>query len=868
MSLLEEIIKELAKFDASQKKEVDELSGEEKKEIIEEVLRAIKKRKSPKKRKTKAEIERERVEALPARREGTIEDISALSKPLQDHQRRFIRAFVDGPQKGALAIHGVGSGKTLTAVGSAEYFLQKNPSSKVFVITPASLLEGFKKELFGYDPAIEKDPRYQYFTFDGYSNAVKKKNKDVDCRDAMLIIDEGQNLRTTITRKTETSVDDETGEITSTNVISSGRKVYDILQNCALKAKKILILSATPLVNKPDDIENLMAMINQHEPLDKKSWPFEKIWKNPELAQKYFGCRLSFFDPDLAMRDKFFPKSETVYVPIVMDAKTLRNYEAIENNALEKVTDDELRDSLSGAKKLESFYNGVRRASNSAGGQQSQKVNFIVEWVKGVLSQTPNANIGLTDAILKSHTDKVVIFTHFLDAGSRLISARLKADSIPFVEINGSMSKSSRAKAVEAYVKGTVKVIFISKAGAEGLNLLETGYIIITEPSWNMTEIEQIKGRGIRFKSHMNVPPEKQNVMVLMLFLIKPDEVGEKFNAIVSPASYDKLIEDRTSQRTSGLSIDLRIYALAMEKQHFIELVMKKLRAVESLENCTQSPDFFDISNIFEIKRAGGEVPPLTEWEVEFYARHDADAPGLVRITEDQRREHEYTIAKARHEMVKITRAIFGGKKDLVQKQNAFFTPPSIAADLIKFSGIGTTPNDILFLEPTAGAGFIIIEAISSNSKVFCNALENLVPLHNVLKKLPHTRVLGETNFFDLPTDRKYSVILMNPPFNLEKGMGLASRKTHDVDFVIRAWELMADEGILVCLISNKFEFRGKDAKMKADQKVFEPFRAILDENPHYIIPYESGFTSAVGAVTKEQETGVRMRMIKILKKK
>ena len=78
---------------------------------------------------------------------------------------------------------------------------------------------------------------------------------------------------------------------------------------------------------------------------------------------------------------------------------------------------------------------------------------------------------------------------------------------------------------------------------------------------------------------------------------------------------------------------------------------------------------------------------------------------------------------------------------------------------------------------------------------------------------------------------------------------------------------MLEDDAILVCLISNKFTFRGKVANRKADKKIFEPFRDLLKANDHEIIEYKDGFTKKGGATLKEMETGVQMRMVKILKK-
>ena len=231
-----------------------------------------------------------------------------------------------------------------------------------------------------------------------------------------------------------------------------------------------------------------------------------------------------------------------------------------------------------------------------------------------------------------------------------------------------------------------------------------------------------------------------------------------------------------------------------------------------------------------------------------------------------KKQKGELNMLELREKMKAITRSIFGGQKEFVQLQNAFFTPPSIARDMIEFSGIGTTASDILFLEPTAGAGYLIADALGSSKKVFCDAIENIEPLAKFLDEFPRTRVWPYRNYFDLPDTAKYRVIIMNPPFNIPKGKALKSRAAKDVDFVLSAWEHLTQEGIMVCLISSSFEFRGIDKPKSQDARTYGKFRELLENNSHSIVKYDSGFDKH--SELKEMKTGTHMRLIKILKKK
>jgi len=61
-----------------------------------------------------------------------------------------------------------------------------------------------------------------------------------------------------------------------------------------------------------------------------------------------------------------------------------------------------------------------------------------------------------------------------------------------------------------------VKVVMISQAGSEGIDLKNIRQVHIMEPWYNMNRIEQIIGRARRNCSHMNLPLEKRNVQVFL----------------------------------------------------------------------------------------------------------------------------------------------------------------------------------------------------------------------------------------------------------------------------------------------------------------------------------------------------------------
>ena len=142
--------------------------------------------------------------------------------------------------RGLLVVHDVGTGKTLTAVTASQCFLEKYPQKNVIIITPTSLQKNFIKELKKYG-ADSNDSRYKYFTIHGINNSLS--NNIITCdffKDSLLIIDESHNLRK----------EDRNSKLAH-NIIT-----------CAKECKKVLLLTATPLINGPREIINLIRIIN------------------------------------------------------------------------------------------------------------------------------------------------------------------------------------------------------------------------------------------------------------------------------------------------------------------------------------------------------------------------------------------------------------------------------------------------------------------------------------------------------------------------------------------------------------------------------------------------------------------------------
>jgi hypothetical protein len=73
-----------------------------------------------------------------------------------------------------------------------------------------------------------------------------------------------------------------------------------------------------------------------------------------------------------------------------------------------------------------------------------------------------------------------------------------------------------------------IKVVLLSRAGAEGLDFKNIRQVHIMEPWYNMNRIEQIIGRAVRNLSHCKLPFIQRNVEIYLHGTILPDKTPEE----------------------------------------------------------------------------------------------------------------------------------------------------------------------------------------------------------------------------------------------------------------------------------------------------------------------------------------------------
>jgi superfamily II DNA or RNA helicase len=374
---------------------------------------------------------------------------------------------------------------------ASQCYLELHPHNNIIVISPASLIGNFKKEMVKY--GSELSDNYKFYSFDKFVSVAKYGLSE--CEKSMVIIDEVHNMRNMGAR-------------------------YDAVYNCVVRSDKLLILTATPFVNSLLDLKSIIYLLYRDNRAIKKNGKIiydvrpvnidiginKKIEYFADMFNKYvtqddsYDIVLNNIGYMLNKKVSFINDKNSEYFPKVKMYKLEMQMSQSFYNKYEKAITVDKNFGVS----PEKFFQGYRQAVNSIGDDSytNEKINNILKIVK--------------------QGGRSVIYTNWLENGVYIITDLMIHNKISYSVISGKTSPKTRMEIVEYYNNGMFNVLIITKAGSEGLDLKETNNIIVMDPVWNPSALEQIIGRGVRFNSHANLPREQRVVNVYLLILKSP----------------------------------------------------------------------------------------------------------------------------------------------------------------------------------------------------------------------------------------------------------------------------------------------------------------------------------------------------------
>lgn len=473
-----------------------------------------------------------------------MEKTAKLKSTLQPHQQRVLDKL---RTHNVLIAHGLGSGKTLSSIAAADAL-----GMPTTVLTPASLVNNYYKEI---DKHV-LDPENLELKAESINKAVSR-HTNID-PDSLLILDEAHGLR------------------------NSGTAKSKYIRGQLASAGRVALLTGTPVYNDVSDIAPIINMLHQEKVVpDKKTDFYSKFVQEhkikPGFISSLFGAKpgvrysmknLKTLENLLKDRVDYhessgnFPKRIDEEIVVPMSKKQTQVYNFLNDEIpwhIRHKIQNNLPPSKTEAKSLNAFMSGIRQAATS-----------IAPYVKGitnkeVIAQSPKLQTAidkLTDYKNKHKKLQAFVYSNYLDAALKPMEEALKAKGIKAEMFHGGLTKKQKNAIVDRYNKGQTEVILGSSSASEGLDLKGTNIIQILEPHFNNAKLDQVIGRGIRYKSHDHLPEKDRKVVV------------QKFKSRV-PGTLSWLF--RTKPKPA---VDDYIYSRADEKQQLMNQVTSLLKKV------------------------------------------------------------------------------------------------------------------------------------------------------------------------------------------------------------------------------------------------------------------------------------------------
>lgn len=481
-----------------------------------------------------------------------------LQKPQQ-----FLQEYINPktPYKSILIYHRIGAGKTCSAIQIAERW--KHIKKIVFVL-PASLKGNFMDELRGLcggnnylKPSERKRLAELQPGDDEYVEIIKKSNTRIEkyyeiysynkfieytkegsmkLNNAILFIDEIQNMVST------------TG--------TYYKELFDLIHH-STKDLRIVLLSATPMFDKPVEIALTMNLLRLSTPIPTgkefnnmfirerqlKSGTFYSV-KNMDIFKNMIKGHVSYY---MGAPSYTFPEMTIKYVDCEMSDFQYGIYKMVlKKEGIETLSSVPAKEEVINASDLpNNFYIGTRFVSNVV--YPNKKISeqgldsLTQKKIKDNLAKYSCKLDKIMTSIRRSR-GKVFLYSGFKEyAGLKTVAKVLEAFGYKnynehgpgrkrFAIWSGDESIQSKDKIREVFNRidnlygEKLKIILGSPSIKEGVSLKAVRYVHILEPYWNKSRLEQVVGRASRFCSHINLPENERNVKVYVYISMHPDE--------------------------------------------------------------------------------------------------------------------------------------------------------------------------------------------------------------------------------------------------------------------------------------------------------------------------------------------------------
>lgn len=388
----------------------------------------------------------------------------------------------------AAIFHEQGLGKTKIAVDLMLYWLEATSIDTVLIVTKKQLVQNWIRELHNHtaiSPAIlDTNRQTNYYVFSGPSRVVVTNFETLSS--------EKERFKLFLNTRNVAIIIDESAKIK--NPDSALTRTYFEL---APLFKKRVIMTGTPVANRPFDIWAQVFFLDQGESLGtdfkefKNATDLSNKLSHSDVLQDHFELAVSqIFD-----RIKTFSVRETKSSGIIeLPDKVYIREDAYFADAQKKLYDLILEETKAEVQKAgeiieddsSAIVKRLLRLVQVASNPKLVDESFIGHSSKELVLEQ------IIEKILRSG-EKCIVWSSFIENVNYLHD---KYSDIGSAKIHGGMRISDRNRSVDDFRRDSCKVLFATPASAkEGLTLTEANHVIFYDRGFSLDDYLQAQDR-------------------------------------------------------------------------------------------------------------------------------------------------------------------------------------------------------------------------------------------------------------------------------------------------------------------------------------------------------------------------------------
>ncbi|TWK76099.1 RNA polymerase-associated protein RapA [Bacillus paralicheniformis] len=409
------------------------------------------------------------------------------------HQLEVARKVVEQMNGKAILADEVGLGKTVEAGLILKEYMIRGLAKKILILVPASLVSQWVKELRDkfLIPAVEQKKSYVWEQCDvvvsSLDTAKRSPHREtvLSIQYDVVIIDEAHKLKNNKTKN------------------------YEFVRN--LKKKYCLMLTATPIQNKIDEIFNLVSLLKPGHLGNESN--FNKDYSK-QINSAEAHERLKSLINKVMIRNRrqdtgiTWTKRHVETVPISFSPTEQALYDEITNLKKDHRHSAGMFSIMTLERECCSSREAVYMTLKNMLDRKDREAPVIGEaaihqLINRVNEVTQNSKAMKVVELIQELNDKVIIFTEYR-ATQIYLQWFLQQNGISSVPFRGGFKRGKKDWMKDLF-RGKVQVLIATEAGGEGINLQFCNKIINYDLPWNPMRLEQRIGRIHRLGQERDV---------------------------------------------------------------------------------------------------------------------------------------------------------------------------------------------------------------------------------------------------------------------------------------------------------------------------------------------------------------------------